>query len=456
MHRDEILSDRYRLQTRLGQNPSRQTWLAIDLQTPTAEPVVLKLLALSPEMPWEECKLLEREATVLQRLQHPYIPAYRDYFLIEHHPGSRFPWFVLVQNYIPGLSLQQRLDQGQHFSESEIIQLAVEVLQNLSYLHHLTPPVLHRDLKPSNLIWGDDGHVYLVDFGAVQDQAVLEGATFTVVGTYGYVPVEQFGGQAVPASDLYALGATLIHLATGVPPADLPHPDGRILFGDRVSLDPGLVNWISALTDPCLTDRLQTADQALDALKHRHLLSAPLATPKPIGSQIAIRKSASQLEIRLPRRGTNMFQMNLLMTAIFSSSLGLAYFLPGALEALIRESIFRTWNLLLFFTVFVLPCLFILVWLLKAFSETHLRFDRDRFQVWRILFRTCYWRHTGKTASIKAIEAREQQFEAIGIVIKTCPSQAETQQLMTNPLSVAERVWLTQEINNWLQAGEER
>lgn len=74
---------------------------------------------------------------------------------------------------------------------------------------------MHRDIKPSNLIWGEDQHVYLVDFGAVQAQAAVTGVTFTVVGTSGYAPLEQFWGRAVAASDLYALGATLIHLLTG-------------------------------------------------------------------------------------------------------------------------------------------------------------------------------------------------------------------------------------------------
>ena len=71
--------------------------------------------------------------------------------------------------------------------------------------------MLHRDIKPSNLILGEDEQVYLVDFGAVQDKVAPSCTTFTVVGTYGYTPMEQFGGRAVPASDLYALGATLIH-----------------------------------------------------------------------------------------------------------------------------------------------------------------------------------------------------------------------------------------------------
>jgi serine/threonine protein kinase len=74
--------------------------------------------------------------------------------------------------------------------------------------------------------------------------------TFTVVGTSGYTPLEQFWGRPVPASDLYALGATLIHLLTGVAPAELPQSDLRIQFANRRSVSSNFVSWIEKLTDP--------------------------------------------------------------------------------------------------------------------------------------------------------------------------------------------------------------
>jgi len=126
-------------------------------------------------------------------------------------------------------------------TEKQVRELATDILKILIYLHELSPPVLHRDIKPSNLIWGEDKQIYLVDFGAVQAQAAVTGVTFTVVGTSGYAPLEQFWGRAVPSSDLYALGATLIHLLTGTAPADLPQKDSRIQFSDRISLAPSFV-----------------------------------------------------------------------------------------------------------------------------------------------------------------------------------------------------------------------
>lgn len=169
MQPDQILRDRYQLQHRLGRAPGRQTcWLAQDLSQDPPAAVVVKLLAFAG-MQWEDLKLFEREAQVLQHLQHPHIPRYRDSFTWGDNPT----WFVLVQDYIPGASLKQLLDGGKHFSEKQILQIGANVLHLLSYLHQLSPPVLHRDIKPSNLILGEDNFIYLVDFGAQQSHQML-------------------------------------------------------------------------------------------------------------------------------------------------------------------------------------------------------------------------------------------------------------------------------------------
>ncbi len=269
----KVLQERYRLLHPLKQTAGRHTWLAEDLTHPSARTVIVKLLAFADPINWEALKLFEREAKILQNLSHPYIPQYLDSFSME----DRFLWFGLVHEFIPGTSLKDLLEQGKRFSEKSVCQLAAEVLQILIYLHELSPPVLHRDIKPSNLIWADDGHVYLIDFGTVQDKAAIEGATFTVVGTYGYTPMEQFGGRTVSSSDLYALGATLIHLLTGISPADLPQNKLRIQFADKTSLRPALVRWIGKMTEPDMAYRFDTARLALTSL-HWILQSAESST----------------------------------------------------------------------------------------------------------------------------------------------------------------------------------
>ncbi|MBP0011704.1 MAG: protein kinase [Roseofilum sp. SBFL] len=139
------------LHRKLGRTAAgRQTWLATDLRV--NEPVTLKLLAFNPQMQWDELKLFEREAQVLQALDHPCIPQYRDYFSLDQQIGGGVPWFGLVQEYIPGVSLQEQLENGTRFSEEEVKEIGASVLKILIYLHRLSPPVLHRDIKPSNIM----------------------------------------------------------------------------------------------------------------------------------------------------------------------------------------------------------------------------------------------------------------------------------------------------------------
>ncbi|MCU0516505.1 MAG: serine/threonine protein kinase [Oscillatoria sp. Prado101] len=298
---EQVFQGRYQLHRQLGKNAGRQTWLADDIVS--HQPVIVKLLAVSPQMQWEEFKLFEREAQVLKQLSHPRIPRYRDYFSLDKQAGSGLCWFGLVQDYIAGHSLQQLLDTGKHFTKSQVRSIATGILEILTYLHELNPPVLHRDIKPSNLIWGEDEQVYLVDFGAVQDPVAVEGATFTVVGTAGYAPVEQFWGRAVPASDLYALGATLIHLLTGTPPVDLPQKNLRIEFRDRVSVNPNFIRWIEDLTEPDLKRRFSSARQGLEYLKAGCKSRQMPTIPKPAGSRVQLSKSATALTITIPPRG---------------------------------------------------------------------------------------------------------------------------------------------------------
>jgi len=266
----EILADRYQCDRRLGKQAGRQTLLARDLKT--QQQVVVKLLSFSSDFNWEDLKLFEREVETLKSLSHPAIPQYLDSFEIDT-PNRK--GFALVQTYIEAKSLQEYLSDGRTFSEREVKQLATALLDILAYLHQRQPPVIHRDIKPSNILLKNRsgnrvGEVYLVDFGAVQTLATQQGKTVTVVGTYGYMPPEQFGGRAVPASDLYGLGATLIALITKQHPADLPQKDLQIEFEPFTQLSPGFTNWLKWMTHRSLERRpasVQIAKEVLDKPK---------------------------------------------------------------------------------------------------------------------------------------------------------------------------------------------
>ena len=263
----EILADRYQCDRRLGKQAGRQTLLARDLKT--QQQVVVKLLSFSSDFNWEDLKLFEREVETLKSLSHPAIPRYLDSFEIDT-PNRK--GFALVQTYIEAKSLQEYLSDGRTFSESEVKQLATALLDILAYLHQRQPPVIHRDIKPSNILLKNRsgnsvGEVYLVDFGAVQTLATQQGKTVTVVGTYGYMPPEQFGGRAVPASDLYGLGATLIALITKQHPADLPQKDLQIEFEQFTQLSPAFTNWLKWMTHPSLERRPASVQIAKEVLE---------------------------------------------------------------------------------------------------------------------------------------------------------------------------------------------
>jgi len=465
----QLLQERYQLQQSLGQNAGRQTWIAVDRGVSPAERVIVKLLAFSPQMQWEDFKLFEREAQVLKNLSHPRIPRYRDYFSLDKQAGSGLCWFALVQDYIPGKSLQQLLDAGKHFTEQQVRILAIQVLEILIHLHELSPPVLHRDIKPSNLILGQDKQIYLVDFGAVQEQAAVEGVTFTVVGTAGYAPLEQFWGRAVPASDLYSLGATLIHILTGIAPVDLPQKNLKIQFRDRISINSNLVYWIEALSAPDLTQRYQTAKSALTDLQANRYLNAQLQKiPQPQRSKIKLWKSPTQLKVEIPGRGISIitdlifFLLKLILAgysyfSLLVVSLLLSSLIIGIFSALIMQFINPSFSLLLGF-VLVLLFLFMerfgsslgkeLHKLLSQFKLAKARLgkfciysDRKTFLIELKLLGWSYFCCQLETDQIRQIKQK-------------CPKEItiETELLSYSfgrELTEVERQWLTEQIQDW-------
>ncbi|HEY9297054.1 MAG TPA: serine/threonine-protein kinase [Phormidium sp.] len=295
---DTVWEERYQIRQQLGKKAGRRTFLAWDQQT--QELVVIKLLTFGDDLEWDDFKLFEREAKTLKTLSHPAIPRYLDYCEVNspHNKG-----FALVQSYIAANSLEEHLKAGRTFSESEVKEIAKDILGILTYLHQHQPPIIHRDIKPSNILLTNNsttgkGEVYLVDFGAVQTLAAREGGTITVVGTYGYMPPEQFGGRAVPASDLYSLGATLIYLITGTHPADLPQTDLKIEFEQFANITPAFSRWIKWLTEPSLNRRLNSAEAALKALENPLAKDAIFLIPKkPSGSKVILNKKGDSLKI---------------------------------------------------------------------------------------------------------------------------------------------------------------
>lgn len=258
------LAGRYELVRLLGQGSFGRTFLARDLEA-GGRPVAVKQLRTSGEDAWKRYELFEREAAVLGALRHHGIPAVHGHLRVPGDGGAEEVY--LVMEYIEGDSLAQRIDRREHLDSTQVIDLLLGLLAILEYLHTRVPPVLHRDVKPANVIVRPDGAPALVDFGAVRNvfKPADEGGS-TVVGTFGYMPFEQYMGQAGPASDLYALGATLLHLVTGRPPADFVGPDGQLRVPEDLPGGPTLRAVLVKLLAHAPGDRYATARAAREAL----------------------------------------------------------------------------------------------------------------------------------------------------------------------------------------------
>jgi len=253
------IQGRYKVVQVLGKGAFATTYLCED--TADGAHVAIKAMRLTELDAWKSFELFEREAQVLESLTHHGIPRFHDVFREE--AGDAPSTFYLVQEHIEGRSLQQLLDSGARLSPPELTQLVLGILDVLDHLHTRSPPLYHRDIKPSNIIIRPMGAPVLIDFGSVCDgwrEKDEQGST--VAGTHGYMPPEQYMGKVGATSDLYALGATLLHVITGKHPSSFPFEDGRIEVPDDLPCAPELTRLIDSSLETSTSKRPQSAASA--------------------------------------------------------------------------------------------------------------------------------------------------------------------------------------------------
>jgi hypothetical protein len=257
-------NDRYRTTAPLGEGAFGRTFAAQD--THTGNDVVMKQVPIRGQKGWKPVEYFEREVKVLRSLNHPGVPHFVDAFQADIEGSG--PSLVLVMERIPGESLLEYIQRGHRWEEARAREVMASLLTTLVYLHGLSPPVIHRDIKPANVMLRPDGRPVLVDFGAVGDWTTRVGhGSLTVAGTVGYMSPEQAMGAAGPASDLFALGATMVHALTHCHPADLPRRGLRLLFQDRLGCSADLVEVLENLVAPELSERYASAAAALADLQ---------------------------------------------------------------------------------------------------------------------------------------------------------------------------------------------
>jgi len=158
----------------------------------------------------------QREVKTLQNLNgHPHIPRFVEY--IEENQE-----LYLIQQYINGKTLGEKINPNQVFAVKETIQLLKTLLNILVDIH--TKDIIHRDIKPDNIMIDNQGNLFLIDFGAVKE--IIANTTklqvpATRIYTKGYAPKEQINGFPRKNSDIYALGITIIELMTGLSPENM-------------------------------------------------------------------------------------------------------------------------------------------------------------------------------------------------------------------------------------------
>ncbi len=198
--RTEHISDRWQQIRRLGVGGFGIVWLVKEFGTNRIA------VAKMPHSPTMNIGVL-RSAAILKRLVHH--PNVVQLIEVVKEGGC----FILIQEYVEGPTLQERLEHGISAVDKESYFL--QIVSVVSYAHK--QKILHRDIKPENIIITKSGQVKLLDFGIARDLS-WQSAEGSSGGTINFMPPEQFAGKSCIASDVWAIGVILYIFATNAVP----------------------------------------------------------------------------------------------------------------------------------------------------------------------------------------------------------------------------------------------
>ncbi len=297
----DMLQERYRIVGPLGAGGFSSVYQARDMRFPNVTKLcAVKEMVIStpdPQMRELTIKSFEREASMLAMLDHAAIPDVSDYFT----EGDRS---YLILELIRGKDLDEWLDEQTDYLEQDTaIEWAMQVCDALYHLHSQKPqPIVFRDVKPSNIMLDHRRRIRLIDFGIAK---VFEtGDKGTMIGTEGYSPPEQYRGQAEPAGDIYALGATMHHLLTRQDPRLEP----PFTFAERPisKVNPHVTPAFEAIIMRCLSydpkDRFPDAKALKDALEV--LLDRPETAVFDSNPNLSIPQTQVSAAVAVPQTGT--------------------------------------------------------------------------------------------------------------------------------------------------------
>ncbi|GAC1510876.1 MAG: hypothetical protein NVS2B12_27430 [Ktedonobacteraceae bacterium] len=240
------------------------------------------------------------ETTLLTRLDHPSFP--HIYKVFENVKLQRV---YMLMDYIMGKDLEALREEQleKRFSLPLTLVLLAPIFSAVSYLHRQTPPVIHRDIKPANLVVPvGGGDVMLVDFGIAKEH-IQDKKTMNVFryGTAGYAAPEQYGKGTNQQTDIYALGATLYTLLTGVVPTDALTRSVELRKRDLLKsvhqINPAIPTEVSDIIDRAMRlryeERYATVDEFWEELNRA-------AEGQQPDSQFAVPFAISASDVRKP------------------------------------------------------------------------------------------------------------------------------------------------------------
>ncbi|MEM0982170.1 MAG: serine/threonine-protein kinase, partial [Cyanobacteria bacterium P01_H01_bin.58] len=282
---DLLLKGRYRVMRLLSSKTGfGNVYEAYERGTPK----ILKILKRDRSTNPKVLELFQKEAEVLSQLQHagvPYVEA-KGYFTYQPQDDD-IPLHCIVMEKIDGPNLQQWMQQqgGHPIGENQALQWITQLTDSLRRIHQHN--YFHRDIKPDNIMLRANGQLVLVDFGAAREMtqtylAQVGSLGVTTVSSAGYTPPEQEQGQAVPQSDFYALGRTIVYLLTGRSPNDTTLYDPlRNAFNWRKAapqVSDEFADLLDTLIAPRVIDRPKTAQEILERLARLPQWQQMLAT----------------------------------------------------------------------------------------------------------------------------------------------------------------------------------
>ena len=201
---------------------------------------------------------LIHEANMMKDFDYPAFPRIVD--IIEDEYA-----LYLVMDYIEGKTLEEILFEEGPQPEERVIGWGIQLCDAMSYLHHQPSPIIYRDMKPSNVIMKSDGSLRIIDFGVARVFQPDKSNDTVALGTKGFAPPEQYVGQTDERSDIYALGATMRYLLTGVNPRSNEAVDYPALYA-QLGLSDKMIRILNKCTAINPADRYQTDNELCEAL----------------------------------------------------------------------------------------------------------------------------------------------------------------------------------------------